>query len=135
MTRASMSPVYQPSDAELRMLGAILFQSVREAWRCGEDHVQFLGYCIAARRIDAADGSHPQMVLTLRVAGAAGVVGVSAVLDRVFIAVAPHPISGTRCDIRLKCVRPLSPRRTESPVGCVSPTDARYASPETGHVS
>jgi hypothetical protein len=71
------------------------------------------------------------MVLTLRVARRRCR---CVVLDRLFIAVAPYPIPGTRCDIRLKPVRHL-PRRTESPVGCVSPIDARNASPETGQIS
>ena len=132
MNAVPTTPAYQPSTAELRMLGAILFQSIRDAWEVGVDRTRFRGYSIEARRIDAADGGHPQLMLTLRVAGVAGVVGVSAVLDRLFIAVAPYPISGTRCDIRLQRVRNLSPRRTESPVGCVSPIDARNASPETG---
>ena len=135
MNAVPTTPAYQPSTAELRMLGAILFQSIRDAWELGVDRTWFCGYCIEARRIDAADGGHPQLVLTLRVAGAPGVVGGSAVLDRLFIAVAPYPIPGTGCDIRLKCVRRLSPPRSESPVGCVSPIDACYASPETGHFS
>ena len=135
MSAAPTSSAYQPSCAELRMLGAILFQSIRDAWELGVDRTQFRGYCIEARRVDAVDGGHPQLVLTLRVAGAAGVVGLSAVQERLFIAVAPYPIPGTRCDIRLKCVRSFVPRRTESPVGCVSPIDARNASPETGHFS
>ena len=135
MTATPSVPAYQPSTAELRMLGAIMFQSIRDAWEMGVDRTRFRGYCIEARRIDAADGGHPQLVLTLRVAGVAGVVGVSAVLDRLFIAVAPFPIPGTGCDIRLQRVRNFVPRRTESPVGCVSPIDARNASPETGHFS
>lgn len=135
MTCPSALPAYQPSAAELRMLGAILFQSIRDAWELGMDRTRFREYCIEARRIDVADGGHPQLVLTLRVAGVAGVVGVSAVLDRLFIAVAPYPIPGTGCDIRLSFVRSFVPRRTESPVGCVSPIDACYASPETGHFS
>ena len=135
MTCPSTPAAYQPSTAELRMLGAILFQSIRDAWESGVDRARFHGYSIEARRVDAADGGHPQLVLTLRVAGVAGVVGESAVLDRLFIAVAPYPIPGRGCDIRLKCVRSFVPRRTESPVGCVSPIDARYASPETGHFS
>ena len=135
MNAVPTTPAYQPSTAELRMLRAILFQSIRDAWEMGVDRIRFRGYSIEAKRIDAADGGHPQLVLTLRVAGAPGVVGVSAVLDRLFIAVAPYPIPGRGCDIRLKCVRSFVPRRTESPVGCVSPIDARYASPETGHFS
>ncbi len=129
MTSASVSPVYQPNDAELRMLGAILFQSIRDAWTLGLDRTRFRGYCIEARRIDFDDGRHPQLLLTLQVAG------VAEVVDRLFIAVAPFPIPGAGCDIRLRSVRILSPRRTESPVGCVSPIDVRNASPETGQIS
>ena len=129
MTGASMPPAYQPSNAELRMLGAILFQCIGDACKLGMDRVRFRGYRIEARRIDGADGGHPQLMLTLWVTGAVGV------LDRMFIAVALYPIPGAGFDIRFKCVRNLSPRRTESPVGCVSPTDARHASPETGYVS
>ena len=127
MTARPTSLAYQPSNAELRMLGAILFQSIRDAWQRGVDRTRFRGYCIEARRIDAAGAGRPQLMLTLRVTGA------SLALDRLFIAVAPYPIPGAGFDIRLERVRNLSPRRTESPVGCVSPTDARYASPETGN--
>ena len=129
MTAVPASPAYQPSDPELKMLGAILFQCIGDACKLGMDRIRFRGYRIEARRIDAPAVGHPQLVLTLWVTGAVGV------LDRMFIAVAPYPIPGAGFDIRFKCVRNLSPRRTESPVGCVSPTDARYASPETGHVS
>jgi hypothetical protein len=121
--------VDQPDAAELRMLGALLLQSVRDAWVRGEDRVRFRGYCIKSRRIDGVDGGHPQLGLTLRVTGVAGV------QDRLFIAVAPYPIPGAGCDIHLQCVRRVAPQRVESPVGCVSPIDARYASPETGHIS
>ena len=129
MTRASTPLAYQPDSAELRMLGAILFQSIRDAWRCGMDRTRFRGYCIEARRIDAVDDGHSQHMLTLRVTGGPGF------LDRMFIAVAPYPIPGAGFDIRLKCVRTSVSRRSESPVGCVSPIDACYASPETGHFS
>ena len=132
MTRTPPPLSYQPSNAELRMLGAILFQSIRDAWRCGKDRTTFRGYCIEARRIDAACGDHPRLMLTLRVTGVAGAAGV---LDRLFIAVAPYPIAGAGFDIRLQCVRTCVSRRAESPVGCVSPFDARHASPETGLVS
>ncbi len=132
-------PAYQPSDAELRMLGAIVFQSIRDAWRSGEQSCTFRGYRIEARRIDrrhvdtrpvdAADDDHPQLMLTLRIAGTAGV------LDRMFIAVAPISIPGAGFDIELKRVCRFAPRQMKSPVGCVSPIDARYASPETGQIS
>ena len=111
------------------MLGALLLQSVRDAWRHGQDRVRFRGYCIECRRLGGEGTGHPALVLTLRVAGGAGV------LDRLFMAVAPYPIPGTRCDIRLQPVRHLPRGRTESPVGCVSPIDVRNASPETGQIS
>lgn len=133
MTRDSTSPGYQPSDAELRMLGAMLFQSIRDAWHRGRDRVRFRGYSVEAIRLDGVGIKHPMLMLTLRIAGT------SDVLDRAFIAVAPYPIPGAGCDIRLQLVRNLSPLQTllftDSPVGCVSPIDVRNASPETGHIS
>ena len=129
MTNSPTPHTYPPNEAELRMLGALMLQSVRDAWLHGVDRVRFRGYCIETRRVDAVGGGHPQLMLTLRVTGGVGV------LDRMFIAVAPYPIPGAGCDIRLQCVRPVAPLRTESPVGCVSPIDARNASPETGHFS
>ena len=125
----AFQPTYQPASFELRMLGAIMFQCIRDAWRLGQDRVRFLGYCIEARRVDCDGATRPHLVLTLRVAGVPGV------LDRMFIAVAPYPIPGTGCDIRMQVVRHRPLRRTESPVGCVSPIDARNASPETGQIS
>jgi hypothetical protein len=129
VTRAPPSPAYQPTDAELRMLGTVLFQSIRDAWQRGHDRVWFRGYCVEAVRVDGAAGGHPLLMLTLRIAGAPGVP------DRAFIAVAPYPIPSAGCDIRLQPVRNSLPCCTESPVGCVSPIDVRNASPETGHVS
>lgn len=140
MTNAPAGVTYQPSATELQMLGALLLQSIRDAWLLGEDRVRFRGYCIEARRVETramdarridsgAGGGHPQLMLTLRIAGAPGV------LDRMFIAVAPYPIPGAGCDIRLQPVRQMPQQRIESPVGCVSPIDVRNASPETGHVS
>ncbi len=111
------------------MLGAIMFQCIRDAWRLGQDRVRFRGYCIEAKRIDGDGAAKARLVLTLRMADAPGV------LDRMFIAVAPYPIPGTRCDIRMQVVRHRPLRRAESPVGCVSPIDACYASPETGRIS
>lgn len=125
----AFQPTYQPASFELRMLGAILFQCIRDAWHRGQDRVLFCGYCIEAKRIDGGGKTRPHLVLTLRVAGAPGV------LDHMFIAVAPYPIPGTRCDIRMRVVRQRPLRRGESPAGCVSPIDARNASPETGHIS
>jgi len=129
VTRQSTSLAYQPSNAELRMLGAMLFQSIRDAWYRGRDRAAFRGYSVEAIRLDGVGIKHPMLMLTLRIAG------MPDVLDRAFIAVAPYPIPGAGCDICLQPVRNLPPCCLESPVGCVSPIDVRNASPETGHIS
>ena len=99
MTSVQPAFGYQPSGTELRMLAAVVRQSICEAWQRGEDRTAFHGYCIETKRIETrrietrrigtvAD-DHPLFVLTLRAAGAA------RVLDRLFIAVASHPIPGS----------------------------------------
>ena len=119
---------YQPSAAELRMLSAVAQQAIVDAWRCGMERAWFRGYRIEARRLDGADGRSHFLVLTL------GSVGGARVLDRVLIEVAPHPNSGSACDLCFARASAAS-WRTESLAGCVSPVDARYASPETGQIS
>ena len=79
------------------------FQSIRDAWHNGRDRATFRGYCVEARRVDRAGAGHPLLRLTLRIAGAPGV------LDRVFIAVAPYPVPGAGFDISLQPVCNLSP--------------------------
>ena len=129
MTSAAIAVGYPPGAPELRMLGAIARQSICDAWQRGEDRSAFQGYCIETRRIAAVDEGHALFVLTLRATGATGV------LDRHVIAVAPHPIPGSAFPISFDGARTLASRRTESLVGCVSPFDARHASPETGQIS
>jgi hypothetical protein len=95
---------YQPSGTELRMLAAVARQSICDAWQRGEDRIAFHGYCIETKRIKTrhigmADDGHPLFLLTLRAAGAAGV------LDRLFIAVAPHPIPGSAWRISFEGAR------------------------------
>jgi hypothetical protein len=128
VTSALPSVGYQPSGPELRMLAAVARQSICDAWQRGEDRSVFHGYCIETKRIKTrhigtADDGHPLLVLTLRAAGAAGV------LDRLFIAVASHPSPGSAWHISFDGVRAFPPCRTKSLVGCVSPSDARHASP------
>ncbi len=120
---------YQPSAAELRMLSAVAQQAIVDAWRCGMERAWFRGYRIEARRLDGADGRSQFLVLTL------GSVGGAGVLDRVFIEVAPRPNSGSACDLCFSRASAAASWRTESLAGCVSPVDARYASPETGQIS
>jgi len=56
-------------------------------------------------------------------------------LDRVRIAVAFRSDPGSACRIDPLHAPEVAARRAESLVGCVSPVDARYASPETGQIS
>ena len=111
------------------MLGAVARQSICDAWQRGADRTAFHGYCIETRRIGVAGEGHPLLVLTLRATGAA------ALLDRVVIAVASPPIPGSAFHINFDWTRASASRQTESLVGCVSPFDARHASPESGQIS
>lgn len=129
MTSTLTSVGYQPSRPELRMLGAVARQSICDAWQGGADRTAFHGYSIETRRIGRADDGHPLIILTLRATGVGGV------LDRLFIAVASHPIAGSAFHISFDWTRASASCRTESLVGCVSPFDARHASPESGQIS
>jgi hypothetical protein len=120
---------YQPSAAELRMLSVVAQQAIVDAWRCGIERAWFRGYRIEARRLDGVHGPSRFLVLTLSTVDTAGV------LDRVLIEVAPRLNSGSACGIRFSRASADSARHTESLVGCVSPFDARYASPESGQIS
>ena len=111
------------------MLGAVVRQSICDAWQCGEDRAAFRGYRIETRRIEACGHGHPLLVLTFQATGS------GSVLDRLFIAVALQPASGPALAISFDGVRILASHRTGSFVGCVSPFDARHASPETGQIS
>jgi hypothetical protein len=120
---------YQPSAAELRMLSVVAQQAIVDAWRCGVERAWFCGYRIEARRLDGPDGCSQFLLLTL---GSLDTVGA---LDRVLIEVAPCSNSVSACCISFSQASAASARRTESLVGCVSPFDARYASPESGQIS
>ena len=96
------------------MLGAVVRQSVWDAWQCGEDRTAFGGYCIETRRIDAASDGQPLLLLSLRALGAA------EMPNRLFIAVALNRSLSSPLDISFDWVRAWEPPRTESPVGCVS---------------
>ncbi len=84
---------YQPGRPELRMLGAVAQQSICDAWHRGQASTAFHGYCIETRRLGKAEDGSALVVLTLRATGTAGV------LDRLFIAVASHPIPDSASDI------------------------------------
>ena len=111
------------------MLGAVVRQSIFDAWQCGHDRAAFRGYWIETRRIEACGDGRLNFRLTLRIDGAV------EVLDHLFIAVALQPAPGPALAISFDGVRILASHRTGSFVGCVSPFDARHASPETGQIS
>ena len=120
---------YQPSVAELRMLSVVAQQAIVDAWRCGMERAWFRGYRIEVRRLDGGHGRSQLLVLTLDSVDTAGA------LDRVLIEVAPCSNSVSACGISFSRASADSARRTESLVGCVSPIDARQASPESGQIS
>ena len=120
---------YQPSVAELRMLSVVAQQAIVDAWRCGRERAWFRGYRIEVRRLDGGHGRSQLLVLTLDSVDTAGA------LDRVLIEVAPRSNSVSACGISFSRASADSARRTESLVGCVSPFDARQASPESGQIS
>ena len=103
MTGDSASLAYQPSEPELRMLAAVVRQSICDAWQHGEDRTVHQGYCIGTRRIDAARHGQPLLLLTLRALGAA------EVLDRLFIAVALNRSPGSPSGISFVWVRAWEP--------------------------
>ncbi len=92
MTHTPRSLEYQPGRPELRMLGAVAQQSICDAWQRSQDSTAFHGYCIETRRLGTAKDGSALVVLTLRANGV-------GVLDRLFIAVASHPIPDSASDI------------------------------------
>ena len=55
--------------------------------------------------------------------------------EKLFIAVALHADLGSICRIGCASELSLEVQLNRSPVGCVSPSGARYASPQTGQIS
>ncbi len=119
----------QPGAPELRMLRAIAQQAIGDALRTGADHASFRGYRIEARRLHGGCGGNPLIELTLSAIGEVGF------LDRAFIEVALRPQCGSACGICFSGAHVDTSRPTGSLAGCVSPFDARHASPESGQIS
>jgi len=111
------------------MLSVVAQQAIFDAWRCGAERAWFRGYQIEARRLDRGDGRCNFLVLTL------GTVGTAGALDRLLIEVAPGADPGSASALCFSRASVVAVRRTGSLVGCVSPFDARYASPESGQIS
>lgn len=111
------------------MLRVLVHDALAAAMLHGFERVSFRGYCIEARCLSTsgADVASVELVLTID--------GGAELLDRVRIAVAFRSDPGSACRIDPLHALPVAARQTESLAGCVSPVDARYASPETGQIS
>ena len=111
------------------MICAMAHAALIGAARHGKDCTSFRGFRIDANRVRTDGGEGTLIEVTLSAAGGA------ALLDRVLIEVARHAHLGSACAIEPTAAGPVAPRRTAFLAGCVSPFDARYASPETGQIS
>jgi hypothetical protein len=111
------------------MLRLLVHDALAAALLHGFDRVSFHGYCIEARCLSTsgADVASVELVLTID--------GSAELLDRVRIAVAFRSDPASACRIAPSHALPVAARQAESLAGCVSPVDARYASPETGQIS
>lgn len=111
------------------MLRVLAQDALADAALHGAERLSFRGYHVEARRVATAGVGSVLIELTL--AGGSGV----QLLDRVRIAVAFRSGVGSACRIDHSHAPANAARRPESLAGCVSPVDARYASPETGQIS
>jgi hypothetical protein len=111
------------------MLCVLAREALAVATLHGAAQLSFRGYCVAATRVRAAGADGAFVEVTL--AGNRG----DEPLDRVRIAVAFRSDPGSACRIDHSRAPAIAARRAESLAGCVSPVDARYASPETGQIS
>ena len=111
------------------MLRVLAHDALAAAMLHGFERISFHGYCIEARRLFAPGTEVASVDLVLTADGGA------ELLDRVRIAVAFPSDPGSACRIDPLHAPAIAARRVESLAGCVSPVDARYASPETGQIS
>ena len=111
------------------MLRVLVHDALAAALLHGFERISFHGYCIEARRLFVPGTEVASVDLVLTIDGGA------ELLDRVRIAVAFRSGPGSACRIDHLHAPAVAARQTESFVGCVSPLDARYASPEAGQIS
>lgn len=111
------------------MLRVLAREVLADATLHGAAQLSFRGYRVAATRLCTAgtDGAFVEITL----AGNRG----GEPLDRVRIAVASRSDPRSACRVDFLHVPLMTACTTESLAGCVSPVDARYASPETGQIS
>ena len=111
------------------MLCVLAREALAVATLHGAAQLSFRGYRVAATRLCAAGADGAFVEITL--AGSCG----GEPLDRVRIAVASRSDPRSACRVDFLHVPSMAACTTESLAGCVSPVDARYASPETGQIS
>ena len=111
------------------MLGVLAREALAVATLHGAAQLSFRGYRVAARRLGAAGAEGSLVEVTLATNGG------GEPLDRVRIAVASRSEAGSACRIDYSQAPTVVACQAESLAGCVSPVDARYASPETGQIS
>jgi hypothetical protein len=118
-----------PSAAEWALLRVLAREAFAVAARSGAAQHSFRCYRIDARRLGAAGADGAFVEITLAVDGG------GAPLDRVRIAVASRSDPRSACRVDFLHAPSMAACTTESLAGCVSPVDARYASPKTGQIS
>ena len=111
------------------MLRVLAREALAFATLHGAAQLLFRGYRVAATRLCAAGADGAFVEITL--AGNCG----GEPLDRVRIAVAFRSDPGSASRIDHSHAPATVACQAESLAGCVSPIDARYASPETGQIS
>jgi len=111
------------------MLRVLAREALAVATLHGAAQLSFRGYRVAATRLCAAGSDGAFVEITL--AGNRG----DEPFDRVRIAVASRSHAGSAWRIDSLHTPATAVCTTESLAGCVSPVDARYASPETGQIS
>lgn len=111
------------------MLRVLVHDALAAALLHGFERISFHGYCIEARCLSTAVADVASIELVLTADGGA------ELLDRVRIAVAFRSDPGSAWRIDFLHAPEVAARQAESLAGCVSPVDARYASPETGQIS
>jgi hypothetical protein len=111
------------------MLRVLAREALAIATLHGAAQLSFRGYRVAARRLGATGTDETLVEITLTANRG------REPLDRVRIAVASRSDAGSAWRIDSLRAPVTAVCKTASLAGCVSPVDARYASPETGQIS
>ena len=128
MTNDAYPPARHPCAPEWAMLRVLAREALAVATLHGAAQLSFRGYRIDATRLWAT-GANEALVEVILSGNRGG-----DPLDRVRIAVAFRSDEGSASRIDPWHTPAISAGQAESLAGCVSPVDARYASPETGQI-